>query len=155
MSSGDPQSVDRDVVLELPSDIRSIEHAVEYVVRHCQRCEATSHRLNLNFRVGLTEALSNAMLYGNCRDPEKRVRVEVTMERGALHARVTDQGPGFDPASIPDPTSPENLLKPGGRGLFLMRKLMDEVMFNEQGNSVTLVLRLEEGASPLEGGASA
>jgi serine/threonine-protein kinase RsbW len=146
--------MDRELVLELPSDVRSIEHAVEYVVQRCQHCEESADRLRLNFRVGLTEALSNAMLYGNGHDPEKSVRIEVTLVGGAVRARVTDEGSGFDPASIPDPTMPGNLMKDGGRGLFLMRKLLDEVSYNEQGNSVTLVLRLDE-ESVLEGGASA
>ena len=76
------------------------------------------------------------------------------MEGGRLEARVTDQGRGFDPSTIPDPTEPENILKSGGRGLFLMRQLLDEVSYNDQGNQVTLVLRLEQG-SALEGGAQA
>ena len=143
-----------DLVLELPNDVRSIEHAVEYVMSCCSTCEDHARRLRLNFRVGLTEALSNAMLYGNGRDPSKRVRVVVTLEHGRLVARVTDQGLGFDPATIPDPTTPENLLKSGGRGLFLMRQLLDEVSFNDRGNEVTLVLRLEQGGA-LEGGAPA
>lgn len=147
--------MENDLVLELPTDVRSIEHAVEYVVRRCQACESYAHRLRLNFRVGLTEALSNAMLYGNSYDPTKRVRVEVTLGRGEIKARITDQGTGFDPAAIPDPTTPENLLKAGGRGLFLMRQLLDEVSFNDQGNQVTLVLRLESGPTVLEGGAQA
>ena len=146
--------MDRDLVLELPSDVRSIEHAVEYVVQRCKRCEDDAHKLHLNFRVGLTEALSNAMVYGNGHDPKKNVRVEVTLVGGALRARVTDEGAGFDPNAIPDPTTADNLLKDGGRGLFLMRKLLDEVSYNEQGNSVTLVLRLD-AESVLEGGASA
>ncbi len=146
--------MDRELVLELPSDVRSIEHAVEYVVQRCERCDDYARRLRLNFRVGLTEALSNAMLYGNGHDPEKQVRVEVTMVGGALRARVTDQGSGFDPTAVPDPTTPENIVKTGGRGLFLMRKFLDEVSYNERGNSVTLVLRLDE-ESTLEGGASA
>jgi len=146
--------MDSDLVLELPTDVRSIEHAVEYVMQRCPGCQNRTHRMSLNFRVGLTEALSNAMLYGNGHDPSKRVRVEVLIDDGAITARVTDQGCGFDPATIPDPTAPENLLKPGGRGLFLMRKLLDEVSFNDEGNCVTLVLRLEPGSS-LEGGAPA
>lgn len=151
----DPHSPEyRDLVLELPTDIRSIERTVEYVINRCPRCSDEARRLNLNFRVGLTEALSNAMLYGNLRDPSKRVLVEIAFERGRLRARVTDQGSGFDPASVPDPTTPENLLKPCGRGLFLMRKLLDEVFFNDQGNQVTLVLRLESG-DVLEGGVQA
>jgi serine/threonine-protein kinase RsbW len=146
--------MDRELVLELPSDVRSIEHAVDYVVQRCKRCEDYAHKLHLNFRVGLTEALSNAMMYGNGHDPKKNVRIEVTMVGGSVRARVTDEGCGFDPAAIPDPTTPGNLLKDGGRGLFLMRKLLDEVSYNDQGNSVTLVLRLD-AESVLEGGASA
>jgi len=147
--------MDSDLVLELPSDVRSIEHAVEYVVRRCRSCEQHAERLRLNLRVGLTEALSNAMLYGNAHDPAKRVRVEVTIGEGAIRARVTDQGCGFDPFSIPDPTCPENIMKSGGRGLFLMRQLLDEVQYNAEGNQVTLVLRLDPDLSSLEGGAQA
>ena len=127
----------------MPNDVRSIEHAVSYVMARCTRCEIAARRLNLNFRVGLTEALANAMLYGNREDPRKRVLVEVVLEESAITARVTDQGCGFDPESVPDPRTPANLLKDGGRGLFLMRELLDEVHFNEQGNSVTLILRVQ------------
>ena len=135
--------MDKELILELPNDVRSIEHAVDYVMRHCSSCSDYAHRLNLNFRVGLTEALSNAMLYGNATDPEKRVRVEVTVRVEEVAVRVTDQGAGFDPSMVPDPTLPDNIAKPGGRGIFLMKALMDEVRFNDQGNSVTLVLRFE------------
>ena len=146
--------MDDDLVLEIPTDVRSIEHAVDYVMQRCRTCETYQKRLRLNFRVGLTEALTNAMLYGNAHDQSKRVRVEVTLENGRLEARVTDEGSGFDPSTIPDPTEPENILKSSGRGLFLMRQLLDEVSYNDQGNQVTLVLRLEQG-SALEGGAQA
>lgn len=143
-----------ELVLELPTDIRSIESAVDFVMSRCATCESYARRLNLNFRVGLTEALANAMLYGNAADPSKSVMVEVSLADGCLQAVVKDQGTGFDPAAIPDPTHPENLNRPCGRGLFLMRQLLDEVMFNDRGNEVTLVLRLESGGS-LEGGLQA
>ncbi len=135
--------MDQELILELPNDIRSIENAVEYVMRHCSTCGNYARRFNLNFRVGLTEALSNAMLYGNASDPEKRVRVEVTIRVEEVAVRVTDQGVGFDPTTVPDPTLPDNISKSGGRGIFLMKSRMDEVRFNEPGNSVTLVLRFE------------
>ena len=143
-----------DLVFELPSDVRSIEHVVDYVMSACNTRNFDARRVRLNFRVGLTEALSNAMMSGNGDDPTKRVRVEVTIKGRRIEARITDQGVGFDPGSVPDPTSPDNLLKSGGRGLFLMRQLCDEVLFNDQGNQVTLVLCLEQGV-PLEGGAQA
>lgn len=155
MGGGVPGGAEDGLVLELPTDVRSIEHAVEYVVRRCGSCAQHAARLRLNFRVGLTEALANAMLYGNGCDPSKRVRVEVTLGPDHIRARVTDQGVGFDPASVPDPTAPANLTKPGGRGLFLMRKLLDEVSFNERGNQVTLVLRLEQAPPPIRGGVQA
>ena len=135
--------MDQELILELPNDIRSIEHTVEYVTRHCSTCSDYARRFDLNFRVGLTEALSNAMLYGNGSDPQKRVRVEVDIKVEEVAVRVTDQGSGFDPTTVPDPTHPDNISKTGGRGIFLMRALMDEVRFNDQGNSVTLVLRFE------------
>lgn len=149
-----PTPTPRDLVLELPSDVRSIEQAVDYVIGRCPACAEQARRLHLNFRVGLTEALSNAMMYGNCSDPAKRVRLEIAFGLGRIEARVTDQGEGFDPSSVPDPTTPENLTKPCGRGLFLMRKLLDEVWYNDRGNQVTLVLKLES-AGALEGGVQA
>jgi anti-sigma regulatory factor (Ser/Thr protein kinase) len=155
MSPADPRhTVPRDLVLELPTDVRTIGHAVDYVIGRCPACVEQARRLQLNFRVGLTEALSNAMLYGNSRDPSKRVLVEIAFQLGRIEARVTDQGPGFDPEAVPDPTRPENLTKPCGRGLFLMRQLMDEVWYNDRGNQVTLVLELETGGI-LEGGVQA
>ena len=145
---------DRGLVLELPTDIQSIGHAVDFVMSRCPECQDDARRLNLNFRVGLTEALANAMLYGNAHDPSKSVEVELSMGPGRLEATVRDQGAGFDPTTVPDPTRPENLTRGCGRGLFLMRQLLDEVSYNDRGNEVTLVLRL--GASDVfDGGAPA
>ena len=127
-------------VLELPSDLRMIEAAVTYLVSRLRTFSFGGSRLNLNFRVGVTEALANAVLYGNSCDPSKSVRVEVSLDAARVVIRVVDQGPGFDPERIPDPTDPENLQRPGGRGLFLIRKLMDEVEYNDRGNAVRLVL---------------
>ena len=143
--------METELVLELPNDLRQIEHAVEYVMQRCAACQTHGRKLRLNFRVSLTEALSNAMLYGNDSDPDKRVRVEVIVGEREIKARVTDEGSGFDPAQIPDPTSADNLEKSGGRGLFLMRELMDEVHYNERGNQVTMVLRLDPEAECAKG----
>lgn len=135
--------MDSRLVLEFPSDVRAIEQAVEQVLRRCT-CGAThARKVRLNFRIGLTEAIANAVLYGNGDDPSKSVRIEVCVAGSTITARVTDQGSGFNPGAIPDPTTPENLTRPGGRGLFLMRELLDEVHYNDRGNCVTLVLHLE------------
>jgi len=146
-----------DLVLDIPNDLSSIEEAVEFVMQRCPACGQDPRRLRLNLRVGLAEALANAMLYGNGRDPSKRVKVEVAFQDSVITARVTDEGVGFDPLAVPDPTCPANLLKTNGRGIFLMRKLLDEVHFNDRGNSVTLVLRLPRTTQEErpEGGAEA
>ncbi len=147
----------QDLVLDLPNDLASIEEAVDFVMDRCSSCSEEPRKLRLNLRVGLSEALANAMLYGNGRDPGKRVKVEVAFQNTAITARVTDEGRGFNPYHIPDPTCAGNLLKSQGRGIFLMRKLLDEVHFNDRGNSVTLVLRLPPYQADVEvdGGAVA
>jgi anti-sigma regulatory factor (Ser/Thr protein kinase) len=129
-----------DYVLELPNDLRAIERAVTYLIDRGHDVGFNYERLRLNFRVGLTEALANAMLYGNCRDPHKRVRVEAHLTAHAFTVRVTDEGRGFDPLALTDPTLGPNRTRSGGRGIFLIRKLMDQVEFNERGNSITMVL---------------
>jgi serine/threonine-protein kinase RsbW len=127
-------------VLDLPSDLRVIEQTVSFLVLRCREHAFNGSRLLLNFRVGVTEALANAILYGNRRDPDKRVRVAVALNEQAVEVEVRDEGSGFDPRQVPDPTLPENLERPRGRGIFLIRKLMDEVHFEEQGNCVRLRL---------------
>jgi serine/threonine-protein kinase RsbW len=127
-------------ILELPNDLRAIDRAVSYLIDRGQEIGFSSERLRLNFRVGLTEALANAMLYGNARDPRKRVRVEAKVTGQVITVRVTDEGRGFNPASVTDPTLPRNRTRAGGRGLFLIRKLMDRVEFNDRGNSITMIL---------------
>jgi serine/threonine-protein kinase RsbW len=132
--------------LELPSDLDSIERAVEFLVARCKDVGFDEERLRLNFRVGVAEALANAMLYGNGRDPGKSVRIDARCTSDVVTICVTDQGGGFDPATLPDPTLPRNRVMPRGRGVFLIRKLMDRVEFNEQGNSITMVLHRESPA---------
>lgn len=134
-------------ILELPSDLQAIEQAVEELVARSREAGFSCERKRLSLQVGVTEALANAVLYGNARDPRKLVKVELLVTRESITIRVTDQGRGFDPASIPDPTLPANLMRSGGRGLFLIRKLMDRVEFNESGNSITMVLHRDQPVS--------
>lgn len=129
-----------DYELELPNDLRAIERSVEYLVSRGRDAGFDQDRLRLNLRVGLTEALANAMLYGNCRDPGKRVHVEARITPREIKVQVTDEGGGFDPDAVADPTLPANRVRPGGRGIFLIRQLMDRVEFNERGNSITMIL---------------
>ena len=100
-----------ELFLEIPSDLRLIEAVVSYLVSRCREFDFEGPRLDLNFRVGLTEALANAVLYGNEGDPEKTVRVEFRIDPRQVEVRVVDEGAGFDPESVPDPTTPDQSYK--------------------------------------------
>ena len=88
--------------------------------------------------IAMTEAVNNAIVHGNKLDINKMVDVSVQTEGSKLQFRVTDQGPGFDFENIPDPTAPENLEKPNGRGVFLMRQLADTCEFEQLGRVAIL-----------------
>ena len=95
--------------------------------------------------VAVRESVVNAIKHGNRGDESKRVAVAFTLHPQALEVRVQDQGPGFDPAAVPDPVAEENLLKADGRGIFFMRSFMDEVSYSfpaRGGTVVKMVKRL-------------
>ncbi len=129
------------VRLQMPSEVPCIEQAVNLVTRHCLSGEPGCERLRFRLQVALAEALSNAVVRGNREDPAKRVLVEAELSADFIRVSITDQGDGFDPAQVPEPIRPEQLFQTCGRGLFLIRKLVDDVRFNEQGNSICMTLR--------------
>jgi serine/threonine-protein kinase RsbW len=88
-------------------------------------------------RLVLTEALANAIRHGNRNDPAKEVRVCYHVSAERVLAEVEDQGAGFDPEQVPDPLAPENLGRPSGRGLLLMRFYTTWLRFNGRGNRLT------------------
>lgn len=91
-----------------------------------------------NILVAVTEAVNNAIQHGNKLNPEKQVDVEIKAEEKSISFSVHDQGEGFDFSTLPDPTNPENIEKPSGRGVFLMRHLADKVEFSDAGRTVHL-----------------
>lgn len=93
----------------------------------------------LNIKIAIVEALTNAMEHGNGFDMNKLVKVEAKFLENKAEIKITDQGRGFNHQKLPNPTAPENLYKPRGRGIYMMHRLMDEIHFNRRGNSVRLV----------------
>lgn len=91
-----------------------------------------------NIMIAVTEAVNNAIKHGNAGNSSKNVFLSLTLNDNLLKFVVKDEGPGFDHNQLPDPTAPENLEKPGGRGIFLMKHLSDEVEFRENGKTVEL-----------------
>ncbi len=129
------------VETRLPSDITVVEEAVDLIVRHCLSGTVASQRFRFNLSVVLSECLANAILCGNGQNPDKSVEVRAELRYDSVEVEVTDQGEGFDPATVRDPTTQVDLEEPCGRGLFLIRSLADEVRFNPKGNSICLMLR--------------
>lgn len=91
-----------------------------------------------NMLIAVTEAVNNAIHHGNQDDPEKVVRIGFESDNSKLVFSITDEGQGFDPLSLPDPTDPANLDKISGRGVFLMQNLSDSITFEQNGKRVLL-----------------
>lgn len=100
-----------------------------------------------NLLIALTEAFNNAIIHGNKLNPEKIVELEIYCNSRELRIRVKDEGEGFDLSSIEDPRNPENLLKESGRGIFLIKSLIDEANFypTNDGTTIELLFRLTNG----------
>src|ERR1700744_3087345 len=126
--------------LTLPSELSTVEIVEAKATEYAQKAgfdEDTASQISMVSR----EAAVNAGLHGNKKSPEKYVRATFTLTAESLTIQAADEGEGFDPTSFPDPLSPEGLLKPSGRGIFLMRAIMDEVHFRQlsPGAEITLV----------------
>ncbi|GAA4830549.1 ATP-binding protein [Algivirga pacifica] len=92
-----------------------------------------------NIMIAVTESVNNAIIHGNQNNKEKNVHISLSIDDHNIAFVIEDEGSGFDFSDLPDPTAPENIDKPGGRGIFLIRNLADEVHFHEGGNKVEIV----------------
>ena len=117
-----------------PAEARRVQEAIE---RLLQGGPFTDHEI-FGIRLAIEEALINAIKHGNQMDRAKLVRISYALGRNLFEIHIADEGPGFDPADVPDPTAVENLERPCGRGLMLMKHYMSEVAFNPCGNVVRM-----------------
>lgn len=130
--------------LEIPSDASQLITVEEFV--HYAAVELhLSEEMQGEMLLLITEATTNAIRHANKYSPEKTVQISISREADLVTVTVKDQGEGFDPEAIPDPTIPENILKDHGRGLFLMRTIAKEVRFDmtAEGTLITLVLQVK------------
>ena len=133
------------VSLEMPSRVESLDKAGT-VVAQLAEVAGFDEGSQLDIQVAVHESLINAIVHGNRRDEARHVTLEVALERDGLEIRVRDEGQGFDPACVSDPLARENLCRPSGRGILLMKALMDAVAFRRSldgGMEVTMRKRLE------------
>jgi serine/threonine-protein kinase RsbW len=130
--------------IEIPSDVKYIEHVVELATRECRELDLPPHKCSLNIPVALSEALSNAILRGNANGQGKHVRVRAVIRDDAVVFDVSDEGPDFDMEKLRVEPTPETVTREEGRGLFLMHRLMDRVEhIRKRGNVIRLTLRRE------------
>jgi serine/threonine-protein kinase RsbW len=120
----------------LPSQIHAVSPFVDWLMRFVAMFRSADDS-EVDIEIALREAILNAVIHGNAEAPEKRVDVtcRCTID-GEISITIRDEGKGFDIDAVPDPTTSENLLSPHGRGIYLMKALMDEVSFEEGGTVV-------------------
>ncbi len=127
--------------LVLPTELGLVGEAVEAVVTCCELPDALAQRDRFRLRTVSAEAIANAMCYGNCEDPERMVTIDVEVSIAAITVQVTDEGAGFDPASVPEIVDEQDCHEAiSGRGLFMIRHLAEQVRFNRQGNIIWVTL---------------
>ena len=121
----------------IPSDPCEARCVQDMIEQHL-RSNHFEDREIFSIKLALEEALVNAIKHGNQMDRSKKVRITFRVASDRFECRISDEGPGFDPHDIPDPTEIENLERPCGRGLMLMRHYMHEVVYNDHGNTVSM-----------------
>lgn len=137
-----PMTQTRTVKLDIASRFEMLD-VVQTVVTHLATLVGFGEDAIHYMSVAVRESVVNAIKHGNKLDAEKRVDLEFTIADKALEVTIHDQGPGFDPTSIPDPLAQENLLKVDGRGIFFMKSFMDEVSYSFPPAGGTLVRMLK------------
>jgi serine/threonine-protein kinase RsbW len=123
--------------LQLPSTLDSIT-VLENLIEEIADKFKVSEDSFANMMTCLNEALNNAIVHGNKLDPDKKVIVNADVDNKRAIWTITDEGEGFDYNHLPDPTAEENLEKPTGRGVFILKHLADQCIFNSNGNEVEL-----------------
>lgn len=136
--------------IEIPSDPKA-KLIVEKALLDALSAHSYADQDVFAVRLATEEAVVNAIRHGNNLDPKRKVVVNFNVTDGKVTVVVSDEGEGFDPATVPDPTDPRFLEMPSGRGLMLMHAYMDEVIFNEKGNEVTMIKTRSKPASSAGG----
>ena len=126
----------------MPSRIETVADAAAVAAEFISR-SGMSDDAAFGIDMAIREAVTNAVLHGNCQDENKTVDIVLKSSPDAVEISVHDQGPGFNPEDVPDPTAQENILKTSGRGIFFMRTFMDEVdwLIRPEGGTTVRMLK--------------
>lgn len=126
--------------LVFPSQVEYIEKVEALTEKACAHAKFSEDERD-SMAIAVTEAVNNAILHGNKKNPDKNVHVTISATVDTVRVVILDEGDGFNPQKIDNPLEPQNLLKESGRGVFIVRSLMDEVSFNfsKGGTEITFV----------------
>lgn len=130
------------ILIEVPSETRYIRKISSRILSGLDRYNLDEGRI-FDIRLCIEEAVRNAMVHGNHSDKRLSVRAAYWIDNGALSIEVEDEGPGFDHTGLADPTAAPHILKNSGRGVYLIKKLMDKVEYSEKGSKILMVKRLK------------
>ncbi len=125
----------------IPSNTEAGRQAVDEVLHELKSLNCGKHDV-FGVHLAMEEALVNAIMHGNRLDADKQVRVRCQISPASIRIEICDEGSGFDPATVPDPTDADRLESPGGRGVMLMKAFMSRVQYNARGNCVVLEKQL-------------
>ncbi|MCG3155423.1 MAG: Serine-protein kinase RsbW [bacterium] len=128
------------------SDQPDLIHEIERLAEKASRLAGFTEEERDSLAIAVTEIGNNAINHGNKRDPRKKVFVDITASAGEVRVVIRDEGPGFNPDHLSNPLDPENLLRESGRGVFIVRSLMDEVHFDftRGGTETTMIKRKKQ-----------
>lgn len=138
-NSGDPS---KKTVIKVASQTRYIRKVSSRILSLLDHYKVDESRI-FDIRLCIEEAVRNAMVHGNHSDKRLSVKTAYWIDGDTLSIEIEDEGPGFDHIGVADPTTPPHILKNSGRGVYLIKKLMDKVEYNEKGNKLTMAKRLK------------
>ncbi|MBI4547391.1 MAG: ATP-binding protein [Ignavibacteriae bacterium] len=121
-----------------PKNVLKVESFLEHVNDHLQLDDSQFNKL----LVATTEAVNNSIVHGNKRDPRRKVVITCEVNHAVLIVRVHDEGPGVDTSNLPNPLAEENLMRENGRGVFLMRSMMDSVEFDKTPDGAEVIMTM-------------
>ena len=125
--------------LIISSDLDNLKKVEKFCLKICHEVGFSDERCD-NMAIALTELAINAIMHGNKEDKRKKVTIHSVLKDDKIEVSITDEGGGFDPEKLPNPTNPQNIWKEHGRGIFLVQHLIDEVVFQKTGEGMKIIL---------------
>ena len=137
------KEMDNTMSLKIPSILENLR-IIESFIDHAREYFQFDDDIYGNILIAVTESVNNAIIHGNKQDKDKNIHLELKVTKAHIRFTVEDEGDGFDYDSLPDPTSPNNIDTDGGRGIFLVKHLTDEVKFLDEGRKMVLTFYMNQ-----------